>query len=457
MRRALAPALDAGAVRPQRLRGPSHAACLLARRGARPCSRRSSSTRACSRCATRSSSPTICLTASQAIRILPGETPQPFHTDDSFYRIARPRRGRQPELHLRASTRSPRRTAPRRCVPGSHRWEDATVGAPARATSTSRRVPDRPPASHARRRRGRRGSAATSSTSSCRRAPASRSSGRSCIAGARTAARGRACALSNQYCQPWARQQENYFLSVVARAGARDVAARAGAARIQRPPAVHGPRERPAPAPRPRRAHGLRPGQPMEVLRTNANPRSEAYRTNRAAFLEQIAYLNEQLALARAGGGEKYVERHIAARQAAGARAHRAAARSRLALPRARAARRPGAPSSRSAAASISGIGVVSGVECVITANELDRARAARSTRTASRRPARTMDICAQNRLPIINLTESGGADLPNQSKIFVPGGRGFRELTRRSRRAHPDDLSRVRQLDRGRRLRARA
>jgi acetyl-CoA carboxylase carboxyltransferase component len=27
-------------------------------------------------------------------------------------------------------------------------------------------------------------------------------------------------------------------------------------------------------------------------------------------FLEQIAYLNEQLALARAGGGEKYVERH---------------------------------------------------------------------------------------------------------------------------------------------------
>ena len=43
------------------------------------------------------------------------------------------------------------------------------------------------------------------------------------------------------------------------------------------------------------------------------------------------------------------------------------------------------------------------------------------------------MEICAQNRLPIINLTESGGADLPYQSEIFVPGGRGFRELTRRS------------------------
>ena len=66
------------------------------------------------------------------------------------------------------------------------------------------------------------------------------------------------------------------------------------------------------------------------------------------------------------------------------------------------------------------------------------------------------MEICAQNRMPIINLTESGGADLPFQSTIFVPGGRGFRELTRRSRGAHPDHLSRLRLVDRRRRLRAR-
>lgn len=49
----------------------------------------------------------------------------------------------------------------------------------------------------------------------------------------------------------------------------------------------------------------------MEVLRTHVAPRSEQYRANRAAFLEQIAILNEQLALARAGGGEKYVRRHL--------------------------------------------------------------------------------------------------------------------------------------------------
>src|SRR5947208_276897 len=30
-------------------------------------------------------------------------------------------------------------------------------------------------------------------------------------------------------------------------------------------------------------------------------------------------------------------------------------------------------------------------------------------------------------------LVESGGADLPTQSEIFIPGGRGFRDLTRKS------------------------
>src|SRR3546814_11892138 len=35
--------------------------------------------------------PGYLLTASQAIRIRPGETPQPIHYDDQFYRIPRPR------------------------------------------------------------------------------------------------------------------------------------------------------------------------------------------------------------------------------------------------------------------------------------------------------------------------------------------------------------------------------
>jgi hypothetical protein len=48
----------------------------------------------------------------------------------------------------------------------------------------------------------------------------------------------------------------------------------------------------------------------MQALPTHIDTRTETYRTNRDGFLEQISYLNDQLALARAGGGEKYVERH---------------------------------------------------------------------------------------------------------------------------------------------------
>ena len=38
-----------------------------------------------------------------------------------------------------------------------------------------------------------------------------------------------------------------------------------------------------------------------------------------------------------------------------------------------------------------------------------------------------------ENRLPVIGLTESGGADLPTQKEIFIPGGQMFRDLTRLS------------------------
>ena len=37
-----------------------------------------------------------------------------------------------------------------------------------------------------------------------------------------------------------------------------------------------------------------------------------------------------------------------------------------------------------------------------------------------------------------VSLVESGGADLPTQSEIFIPGGRGFRDLTQRSAAAIP-------------------
>src|SRR5215468_5282806 len=169
----------------------------------------------------------------------------------------------------------------------------------------------------------------------------------------------------------------------------------------------------------------------MEVLRSNVDLRSEAYRTNREGFLEQIGFLNEQLALARAGGGEKYVKRHL--------ERGKLMARERIELLLDRdspflelSALAAWGTEFGLGAGIISGIGVVSGVECVITANE-PTMKGGTLNPYSVLKSGRTMEICAQNRLPIINLTESGGADLPFQAQTFVPGGKGFREITRRS------------------------
>src|SRR3569833_3152464 len=45
----------------------------------------------------------------------------------------------------------------------------------------------------------------------------------------------------------------------------------------------------------------------------------------------------------------------------------------------------------------------------------------------------RALQIARENRLPVIQLVESGGADLPTQKEIFIPGGQLFRDLTRLS------------------------
>ena len=48
------------------------------------------------------------------------------------------------------------------------------------------------------------------------------------------------------------------------------------------------------------------------------------------------------------------------------------------------------------------------------------------------RKHLRAQEIAAANRLPGIGFVESGGADLPRQKEIFVPGGASFRNLTRK-------------------------
>src|SRR5580693_5927910 len=80
----------------------------------------------------------------------------------------------------------------------------------------------------------------------------------------------------------------------------------------------------------------------------------------------------------------------------------------------------------------VTGIGVVEGVECMIVAND-PTVRGGTSNPWTIRKVFRANDIARENRLPLISLVESGGADLPSQKDIFIPGGRLFRDLTRMS------------------------
>jgi acetyl-CoA carboxylase carboxyltransferase component len=169
----------------------------------------------------------------------------------------------------------------------------------------------------------------------------------------------------------------------------------------------------------------------VQVLESRADTGSERYRRNREGFQRELGLLREQLELVNRAGGEKYVARHR--------ERGKLLARERIEL-----LLDPDSPfleicplaawgtEFAVGGSLISGVGVVSGVECVVTANE-PTIRGGSINPYGQRKTARTMEICEQNRLPLINLTESGGADLPHQAEIFVPGGRGFRELTRRS------------------------
>ncbi len=167
----------------------------------------------------------------------------------------------------------------------------------------------------------------------------------------------------------------------------------------------------------------------MPVLASDIDPRSEAYATNRDAMWEQLTELDRALATARAGGGEKYVTRHhqrgkLLARERIELLVDQDAPFLELMPVAAYGSDFP------VGAGVVTGIGVVVGTPCMIIAND-PTVRGGAVNPYTLRKTQRAGEIAATNRLPMINLVESGGADLPTQAEIFIPGGRVFRDLTR--------------------------
>src|SRR5579872_687637 len=161
----------------------------------------------------------------------------------------------------------------------------------------------------------------------------------------------------------------------------------------------------------------------MPVLTSTVDVASPAYSANREAMLEALGEVDEQLDLARQGGGERYVERHR--------RRGKMLAHERIELlldrdsPFLELAPLAGWGTPYTVGSSlVSGIGVVSGVECMVSAND-PTVRGGATNPFTMRKSSRLSDIALENRLPSVSLVESGGADRPTQSEIFIPGGRG--------------------------------
>jgi acetyl-CoA carboxylase carboxyltransferase component len=169
----------------------------------------------------------------------------------------------------------------------------------------------------------------------------------------------------------------------------------------------------------------------VSVLRSGLDTASPAFAEAREAMLAKLAEIDAEHAKALAGGGRRYVERH----RARGG----LLARERIEL-----LLDEGSPflelsplaawgsDFHVGASLVTGVGAVSGVECVLVAND-PTVRGGSSNPWTLKKTARAAEIAERNRMPLVSLVESGGADLPTQKEIFIPGGRAFRDLTRLS------------------------
>jgi 3-methylcrotonyl-CoA carboxylase beta subunit len=157
----------------------------------------------------------------------------------------------------------------------------------------------------------------------------------------------------------------------------------------------------------------------MTVLSSSVAPASAVFKANAAAMARSVEELKSRVAAAGQGGDERSRKRHTE--------------RGKL-LPRERVDRLvdPGSPflelsplaafgmyeGEIHAASVITGIGRVSGRECVIVCNDATIKGGTYYPMTVKKH-LRAQEIARENNLPCIYLVDSGGANLPNQAEIF--------------------------------------
>ena len=105
----------------------------------------------------------------------------------------------------------------------------------------------------------------------------------------------------------------------------------------------------------------------------------------------------------------------------------------------------------------ITGVGRVSGRQCMVFANDATVKGGTYFPLTVKKH-LRAQEIAQENRLPCIYLVDSGGANLPNQAEVFPDRdhfGRFFYNQANMSALGHPADRQRHGQLHRRRGIRS--
>ena len=157
----------------------------------------------------------------------------------------------------------------------------------------------------------------------------------------------------------------------------------------------------------------------MPVLETKLNARTADFQANVAAMQTLVDHLQGEVTKSAAGGGEAARAKHVA--------------RGKL-PPRERVQMLldPGTPflelsplaahamydGAAPGAGLITGIGRVSGVDCMVVCNDATVKGGTYYPMTVKKH-VRAQEIAQQNNLPCIYLVDSGGANLPNQDDVF--------------------------------------
>ncbi|WP_084649876.1 carboxyl transferase domain-containing protein [Stappia stellulata] len=162
-----------------------------------------------------------------------------------------------------------------------------------------------------------------------------------------------------------------------------------------------------------------RGGERVAILRSNSTIQGAELEANRSAWAALAEDLAQKRAEAARGGNQRARERHLS--------------RGKL-LPRERVTRLldPGTPflelgalaahgmygDAIHGAGLITGIGRVSGRDCMIVCNDATIKGGTYYPMTVKKH-LRAQEVAMENRLPCIYLVDSGGANLPNQTEVF--------------------------------------